>query len=106
MAQAYRRFGSRVTIVQEGSQLLEQEDADVAKAVTNILQQDGIKVLLRAKAIAVRVAMAAVAVVESVIAVSVMAAVWLTRVRVETMVAVAGVRVSRCSRRICRTSAA
>ena len=52
--QLFRRFGSRVTIVQEGSQLLEQEDADVAKAVAKILQQDGIKVLLRAKAIGVR----------------------------------------------------
>jgi pyruvate/2-oxoglutarate dehydrogenase complex dihydrolipoamide dehydrogenase (E3) component len=52
--QLFRRFGSRVTIVQAGRQLLEQEDADVAKEVAKILQQDGVKVLLQAKAIRVR----------------------------------------------------
>ena len=30
-AQAMRRFGSRVTIVQRGKQLLEHEDADIAQ---------------------------------------------------------------------------
>ena len=48
--QMFRRFGSRVTIVQSGSQLLSQEDADVAAAVTDILKQDGIEVLLNTKA--------------------------------------------------------
>jgi pyruvate/2-oxoglutarate dehydrogenase complex dihydrolipoamide dehydrogenase (E3) component len=48
--QMFRRFGSRVTIVQSGSQLLAQEDADVAVEVAKILQQDGIEVLLNAKA--------------------------------------------------------
>jgi pyruvate/2-oxoglutarate dehydrogenase complex dihydrolipoamide dehydrogenase (E3) component len=52
--QLFRRFGSRVTIVQAGRQLLEHEDADVAKEVAKILQQDGVKVLLQAKAIHVR----------------------------------------------------
>ena len=48
--QMFRRFGSRVTIVQSGGQLLGREDADVAEAVAGILQQDGIEVLLNAKA--------------------------------------------------------
>jgi pyruvate/2-oxoglutarate dehydrogenase complex dihydrolipoamide dehydrogenase (E3) component len=48
--QMFRRFGSRVTIVQSQGQLLGREDADVAKEVANILQQDGIEVLLNAKA--------------------------------------------------------
>ena len=48
--QMFRRFGSRVTIVQAGPQLLKGEDADVAGAVAQILQQDGVSVLLNAKA--------------------------------------------------------
>jgi len=48
--QMFRRFGSRVTIVQSGPQLLTREDADVASAVAQILQQDGVTVLLNAKA--------------------------------------------------------
>ncbi len=52
--QLFRRFGSRVTIVQLGGQLLAGEDPDVAEEVAKILQQDGIEVLLNAKAIRVR----------------------------------------------------
>src|ERR1700726_4953477 len=48
--QMFRRFSSRVTIVQAGPQLLKGEDADVAAAVTGILRQDGVDVLLNAKA--------------------------------------------------------
>jgi pyruvate/2-oxoglutarate dehydrogenase complex dihydrolipoamide dehydrogenase (E3) component len=44
--QMFRRFGSRVTIVQSGSQLLSREDPDIATEVAAILKQDGIKVLL------------------------------------------------------------
>jgi pyruvate/2-oxoglutarate dehydrogenase complex dihydrolipoamide dehydrogenase (E3) component len=47
--QLFRRFGSQVTIIQAGSQLLNREDADVAEEVTNILRQDGIEVILNAK---------------------------------------------------------
>ena len=35
--QMFRRFGSRVTIIQRGKQLLGREDADVAEAVAQIL---------------------------------------------------------------------
>lgn len=50
-AQAYRRFGSRVTVVQRGEQLLPREDADVAAAVAQILRDEGIDVLLETEAI-------------------------------------------------------
>jgi len=48
--QLFRRFGSRVTIVQSGSQLLSEEDQDIAEEVAKILRQDEIEVLLDAKA--------------------------------------------------------
>jgi pyruvate/2-oxoglutarate dehydrogenase complex dihydrolipoamide dehydrogenase (E3) component len=47
-AQMFRRFGSEVTIVQRGPQLLAREDADVAEAVADVLRGDGVEVLLRA----------------------------------------------------------
>jgi len=48
--QLFRRFGSRVTIVQGANQLLTQEDPDVAEEVKKILSQDGIEIVLNAKA--------------------------------------------------------
>ena len=45
-AQALRRFGSQVTIVQRGRQLLDREDPEFAAAVLQIMQEDGIDVLL------------------------------------------------------------
>ena len=42
----FRRFGSQVTLVQRGQQLLPQEDIDVAEEVTKILEEDGLEVLL------------------------------------------------------------
>jgi pyruvate/2-oxoglutarate dehydrogenase complex dihydrolipoamide dehydrogenase (E3) component len=50
LAQAYRRFGSRVTIVEHGPQLLGREDADVAEEIRRILHAEGIEVLLEADA--------------------------------------------------------
>jgi pyruvate/2-oxoglutarate dehydrogenase complex dihydrolipoamide dehydrogenase (E3) component len=58
--QLFRRFGSRVTIVQSGGQLLTREDPDIAEEVAKILQQDGVEVLLNAKAIRVRRAEASI----------------------------------------------
>jgi len=49
MAQAYRRFGSRVTIVEPGRQLMGREDADVAEEMRGILAGEGIEVLLNAQ---------------------------------------------------------
>jgi pyruvate/2-oxoglutarate dehydrogenase complex dihydrolipoamide dehydrogenase (E3) component len=48
--QMFRRFGSRVTIIQSAGQLLVREDGEVAKEVADILKQDGIEVLLNANA--------------------------------------------------------
>ena len=45
-AQMFRRFGSEVTVVQRGPQLLSREDTDVAEAVAGILREDGVEVLL------------------------------------------------------------
>ena len=49
--QMFHRFGSKVTIVQRGAQLLAREDADVAEEVANILREDGIDVLLETDAL-------------------------------------------------------
>jgi pyruvate/2-oxoglutarate dehydrogenase complex dihydrolipoamide dehydrogenase (E3) component len=49
--QMFRRFGSRVTVVQRGKRLLAREDADVADAVAGILREDGIEVLLETDAV-------------------------------------------------------
>jgi pyruvate/2-oxoglutarate dehydrogenase complex dihydrolipoamide dehydrogenase (E3) component len=48
--QMFRRFGSRVTIVQSAGQLLNREDPDIAEEVARILQQDGVEVMLNANA--------------------------------------------------------
>ena len=49
-AQMFRRFGSEVTVVQRGKQLLTREDADVAEAVTEVLREENIEVLLETQA--------------------------------------------------------
>jgi pyruvate/2-oxoglutarate dehydrogenase complex dihydrolipoamide dehydrogenase (E3) component len=48
--QMFRRFGSRVTIVQRASQLLGREDQDVADEVAKILREDGLEILLDTEA--------------------------------------------------------
>jgi pyruvate/2-oxoglutarate dehydrogenase complex dihydrolipoamide dehydrogenase (E3) component len=48
--QMFRRFGSRVTVVQRGPRLLSREDADVADAVADILREDGLDILLNTEA--------------------------------------------------------
>jgi pyruvate/2-oxoglutarate dehydrogenase complex dihydrolipoamide dehydrogenase (E3) component len=52
--QMFRRFGSRVTIVQRVGQLLGREDQDVAEAVLEVMQEDGIEVFLNTEAVSVR----------------------------------------------------
>jgi pyruvate/2-oxoglutarate dehydrogenase complex dihydrolipoamide dehydrogenase (E3) component len=44
-AQAYRRFGSRVTLLERGPHLLAAEDADVAEGVQQLFADEGIEVL-------------------------------------------------------------
>jgi pyruvate/2-oxoglutarate dehydrogenase complex dihydrolipoamide dehydrogenase (E3) component len=45
-AQAYRRFGSRVTVVENGPQLLGREDPDVAAELLQVLRAEEIEILL------------------------------------------------------------
>src|SRR6516165_789925 len=45
-AQAYRRFGSRVTVIEHGAQLLSREDTDVAEELQRILRTEEIELLL------------------------------------------------------------
>jgi pyruvate/2-oxoglutarate dehydrogenase complex dihydrolipoamide dehydrogenase (E3) component len=52
-AQAMRRFGSRVTIVQRGPRLLEREDADVADALLELMKDEGVEVLLHSEVVTV-----------------------------------------------------
>ncbi|HTA85376.1 MAG TPA: mercuric reductase [Silvibacterium sp.] len=47
--QMFRRFGSKVTIIHIGKQLLDHEDADIAEEVQKILIEDGIEILLEAE---------------------------------------------------------
>jgi pyruvate/2-oxoglutarate dehydrogenase complex dihydrolipoamide dehydrogenase (E3) component len=53
MAQAYRRFGSRVTIIEPGRQLMGREEVDVADEIRNVLELDGIDVILGAQPVKV-----------------------------------------------------
>ena len=48
-SQMFRRFGSKVTVIQRGSQLMVEEDPDVAAEVLKILREDGIDVQLNAE---------------------------------------------------------
>jgi pyruvate/2-oxoglutarate dehydrogenase complex dihydrolipoamide dehydrogenase (E3) component len=45
-AQAYRRFGSRVTVIEHGKQLMAREDPDVSEALQRILAGEGIDFLV------------------------------------------------------------
>jgi pyruvate/2-oxoglutarate dehydrogenase complex dihydrolipoamide dehydrogenase (E3) component len=49
LAQAYRRFGSRVTIIEHGPQLAGREDPDVADEMRRILGDEGIDILVAAE---------------------------------------------------------
>ncbi|MFB3149663.1 MAG: FAD-containing oxidoreductase [Alphaproteobacteria bacterium] len=51
-AQMYRRFGSRVTVVQRGDRLIARADEDVSAAVKEILEAEGVEVRLNAECIA------------------------------------------------------
>jgi pyruvate/2-oxoglutarate dehydrogenase complex dihydrolipoamide dehydrogenase (E3) component len=49
MAQAYRRFGSRVTVIESGPQLMTREDRDVADEMQRILSDEGIRFFIAAE---------------------------------------------------------
>jgi pyruvate/2-oxoglutarate dehydrogenase complex dihydrolipoamide dehydrogenase (E3) component len=50
--QMYRRFGSRVTIVEMNDRLIAREDPEVSDAIRGILEAEGIEVRLAAKCLA------------------------------------------------------
>lgn len=50
-AQAYRRFGSEVTVVEMGPRLIGREDPDISEAVAGILRDEGIGMRLNAECI-------------------------------------------------------
>jgi pyruvate/2-oxoglutarate dehydrogenase complex dihydrolipoamide dehydrogenase (E3) component len=54
MAQAFRRFGSHVTIIEPGAQLMGREDADVAEEMRGILASEGIEAVLAAQPVNVQ----------------------------------------------------
>jgi pyruvate/2-oxoglutarate dehydrogenase complex dihydrolipoamide dehydrogenase (E3) component len=48
--QMFRRFGSSVTVIQRGSQILPREDADVAESLQKALEGEGVRFVLDATA--------------------------------------------------------
>jgi pyruvate/2-oxoglutarate dehydrogenase complex dihydrolipoamide dehydrogenase (E3) component len=48
-AQMFRRFGSRVTVIEKSGALAGHEDADVSEEIKKIFEEDGIEVLLNAE---------------------------------------------------------
>jgi pyruvate/2-oxoglutarate dehydrogenase complex dihydrolipoamide dehydrogenase (E3) component len=54
LAQAYRRFGSDVTIIESGPQLLAREDVDVSREMRRTLGDEGIQILVEAELLEVR----------------------------------------------------
>jgi pyruvate/2-oxoglutarate dehydrogenase complex dihydrolipoamide dehydrogenase (E3) component len=52
-AQMYRRFGSRVTVVEMAAQLIGREDAEVSTTIRAILEGEGIEIQLNSKCLSV-----------------------------------------------------
>lgn len=52
--QMFRRFGSQVTVIQRGANLLAREDSDVATEVAKIMREDGLEILLETKPVHVK----------------------------------------------------
>jgi len=54
MAQAYRRFGSRVTVIEPGPQIMGREDRDIAEEMQRLLANEGIGFLIEAEPLKVQ----------------------------------------------------
>jgi pyruvate/2-oxoglutarate dehydrogenase complex dihydrolipoamide dehydrogenase (E3) component len=52
-AQVYRRFGSKVTVIEFGSRLISREDEDVSQAVAGFFKKEGIDVRVNSKIVGV-----------------------------------------------------
>lgn len=48
LAQAMRRFGSKVTVIDQNSRLVHREDPDISDALQELFQDEGIEVILNA----------------------------------------------------------
>jgi pyruvate/2-oxoglutarate dehydrogenase complex dihydrolipoamide dehydrogenase (E3) component len=53
MAQAFRRFGSDVTVIEPGPHIMGREDADVSEEMTRILSREGIDIVPGAQPVAI-----------------------------------------------------
>jgi len=53
-AQAYRRFGSDVTVIELGARLISREDEDVSRAVADFLNDEGIDVRVDSKVVSLQ----------------------------------------------------
>jgi pyruvate/2-oxoglutarate dehydrogenase complex dihydrolipoamide dehydrogenase (E3) component len=54
LAQAYRRFGSRVTVIEAGPRIMSREDPDVSDEMQRLLDAEGVRFLLSAEVLGVR----------------------------------------------------
>jgi pyruvate/2-oxoglutarate dehydrogenase complex dihydrolipoamide dehydrogenase (E3) component len=54
LSQAMRRFGSRVTILERGRQLISKEDPDVSDEILHLFQDEGIEVLFNSELLEVK----------------------------------------------------
>jgi pyruvate/2-oxoglutarate dehydrogenase complex dihydrolipoamide dehydrogenase (E3) component len=54
LAQAYRRFGSRVTVIGSGPRIMGREDLDVADEIQHILSEEGVEFALSAQTLAIQ----------------------------------------------------
>jgi pyruvate/2-oxoglutarate dehydrogenase complex dihydrolipoamide dehydrogenase (E3) component len=52
-AQMYRRFGSKVSVIEQGDRVIARDDEDVSQAVRQILEGEGVEIHTGAKCIAV-----------------------------------------------------
>ena len=52
-AQVYRRFGSKVTVIEFGPRLISREDDDVSQAVAGFLEEEGINVRVNSEIVSV-----------------------------------------------------
>ena len=53
-AQMYRRFGSEVTVIEKGERLAGREDEDVSKVLAEVMEKEGVNVVLGANCIYAR----------------------------------------------------
>src|SRR6201998_113413 len=54
LAQAYRRFGSRVTVIEAGPRIMSREDPEVADELQHVLGSGSVKFMLAAEVTRVR----------------------------------------------------